>query len=311
MNKYIFWCVSYLYSLIYTLITPYVKNIATIIGGSIGTWFWLGLFSYLVTHLGKGKKNPSRNVYALIVSTIMFLILISRNIGVISQNQNTIPANNYTYSSSKGESLTDALMQGINNLEQNNALAALMIRNNPSLKNKFVNAMQTDLNKNPYLLQKWADTHSFNISDLESMPSLSAALEKELTKYIPYATDQDIYEMYEVEYKHLVKNKCQVFPIPEEDRQETIRVKSKLIENSLKNTHKGKTMSEDEITKTYEQITIQYYNSGYNVNNLMRMLEDDKTLSKEELCSAHIGFLKAMLSLPKEKCIIFARSVLQ
>ena len=84
------------------------------------------------------------------------------------------------------------------------------------------------------------------------------ATEKVFSKYILFASSDDIYDMLQVEYKHMKKNECKGYRLPEEDRQETIQTKIKLIENSLKNPQKTKPMNEEEVkmsVKKYSLIT--------------------------------------------------------
>lgn len=311
MNKYVFWSISFIYSLIYVVTSPNASgDIPSVFGGSLGTWVWLGLFAYGITHLGKGRKNPSRNTVAFWVSTVLFGLLMFNNFQDKILESNLYSQEHVSNSNNISENLEDPADILVNYLEKHNALYALLMQKNPAFKTEMKQVVK-GLNPNSPLLRKWNETHSLDVVDLEAIPSVMGLLEKEFSKYMRFASDQDIYDMYQTEYNHMVKNNCQVFPIPEEDRQETIRIKSKLVNNSINNPYKGEVMSEEEAAKAFKQIGAYYGKKGYGIGDLMIILEGGKNLSRTEQCRAVKQFYEAILSLPKATSGKLVRTISQ
>lgn len=303
MSKVVFWVASVIYAGIYCSVAyngP--KDAPSVLGAFLGGWLILGPFVYLITHLGKNRKNPSRNTIAFWIATIFFALstygaCLNRTYSDPKYTQKQFQQPNRL-----PQMTDDIALSTVEYLEKTNELVALLIQKNPSFKSKMIGALK-DIGNNPAIRRKWENAHAFDISDLESMSSLMAALESEFVKYLRSASDNDIYDMYKTEYAHMVKNNCQVFPLPEVDRQETIRVKSKLVNNSLKNPYKGKLLSDAELGQALKQIGYAYARKGYNSQNLMKFLEGNiSSLSKDEQCKVAKGFYEALLSLPKETC---------
>ena len=311
MNKYVFWSVSFVYSVVYFLFAyDAPKNLPTIVGGIFGGWFWLGLVSYVVTHFGKKRKDPSRNTIAFWVSTVLFGLAISgssifRTPDLPDYSHRNVQQRDNTFSM-KADTGEDAVQY----LRQTNALFALLIQKNTSFKTQLKQAMKS-IRTNPTFVRKWNETHSFDTSDLESFPLLIEVLEKEFSKYMRFASDEDIYDMYQTEYAHLVKYNCKVFPLSEEDEKETIRVKIKLINNSANNPYKGKTISDVALEQAFKRVGFYYAQKGYEPEILMRFLEGDKTLSKAEQCLATKGFYESLLALPKATSAAVVRKISQ
>ena len=311
MNKYIFGSVSFIYSLIYVATSPNAsRDIPSILGGSLGTWVWLGLLAYGITHLGKGRKNPSRNTVAFWVSTILFALLMFNNFQDKILESKLYDQEHASSSNNISKNMEDPADILVDYLENHNALYALLMQKNPSFKTEMKQVIK-GISPNSPLLRKWNETHSFDVVDLEAIPSVMNLLEKEFSKYMRFASDQDIYDMYQTEYNHMVKNNCQVFPIPEADRQETIRVKSKLVKNSINNPYKGAVMSEEEAAKAFKQIGAYYGKKGYGIANLMIVLDGGKNLSRTEQCRAVKQFYEAILSLPKATSGKLVRTISQ
>lgn len=303
MSKAIFWIASVIYAVIYCLVSyngP--KEPSHVFAGIFGAWLILGPFIYLITHLGKNRKNSSRNTIAFWIATIFFAISTHGAYLTKTYSDTKYVQKRVQQPSRLPQMTEDIASSAVEYLEKTNELVALLIQKNPSFKSKMLGALK-DIGNNPAIRRKWENAHAFDISDLESMPSLMAALESEFVKYLRSASDNDIYDMYKTEYAHMVKNNCQVFPIPEIDRQETIRVKSKLVDNSLKNPYKGKLLSDAELGQALKQIGYAYARKGYNSQNLMKFLEGNmSSLSKDEQCKVAKGFYESLLSLPKETC---------
>lgn len=311
MNKYIFWSASFVYSLIYVIASPKLSNdIPSILGGSLGIWTWLGLFVYLLTHLGKGRKNPSRNTVAFWISTVLFGLLMFNNFQDKILESKLYSQEHVSNSDSISKNLEDPADILVNYLEKHNELYALLMQKNPSFKTEMKQVVK-GISPNSPVLRKWNETHSIDVVDLEAIPSVMQLIEKEFSKYMRLASDQDIYDMYRTEYDHMVKNNCQVYPIPEEDRQETIRVKSKLVNNSVNNPYKGEVMSEEEVAKTFKQIGAYYGKKGYGIGDLMIILDGGKNLSRKEQCRAVKQFYEAILSLPKAASGKLVRTISQ
>lgn len=311
MNKYIFLSASFVYSLIYVIASPKLSNdIPSILGGSLGIWTWLGLFVYLLIHLGKGRKNPSKNTVAFWISTVLFGLLMFNNFQDKILESKLYSQEHVSNSDNLSKNLEDPADILVNYLEKHNELYALLMQKNPFFKTEMKQVVK-GINQNSPVLRKWNETHSIDVTDLEAVPSLMGLLEKEFSKYMRLASDQDIYDMYRTEYDHMVKNNCQVFPIPEEDRQETIRVKSKLVNNSINNPYKGEVMSEEEAAKAFKQIGAYYGKKGYEIGDLMIILEGGKNLSRKEQCRAVKQFYEAILSLPKATSGRLVRTISQ
>lgn len=311
MNKYIFWSISYIYSLIYVVTSSDIsKELPTILGGSIGSWIWLGLLVYSITHLGKGRKEPSRNTIAFWISTALFGLLMFNNFQSKIPERKIFPQEQISNLNDIPKNLEDPADILVEYLERNHALYALLMQKNPSFKAEMKQIIK-DINPNSHVIRKWNESHSLDVTDLEAIPSVMELLDKEFSKYMRFASDQDIYDMYQTEYNHMVKNNCQVFPIPEEDRQETIRVKSKLVNNSINNPYKGKTMSEEDVAKAFKQIGAYYGKKGYGSEDLMKVFDNNKNLSKKDQCRVVKRFYEAILSLPKSTSAGIVRAISQ
>lgn len=208
MNKYVFWSVSFVYSFIYVLTLPNApKGVPSVLGGSIGTWIWLGLFTHGLTHFGKGRKNPSRNTIAFWISTVLFGLLMFGNLHERMANETTYAVGRTQQINNIPQTTEDGVEDAAEAyLEKRNALIALLIHKNPSFKAELSRTLQEGIKRNPALYRKWQETHSFDIGDLEGMFSVMGSLEKEFAKYIQFASDEDIYNMYQTEYKHMVNN---------------------------------------------------------------------------------------------------------
>ncbi len=303
MSKAVFWIASVIYAVIYCSVAyDGPKEPSHVIAGVFGIWLVLGPFIYLITHLGKNRKKPSRNTIAFWVTTVFFALSMH---GACINRMPTTPTTpqGQGQASNRDPQMTDEIaLAATEYLEKSNELAALLIKKDPSFKSRIIQAFK-NVNNNPNAWRKWQETHSFDISDLEAFPSIMAVMEREFMKYVRLASDNDIYDMYKTEYEHMVKNNCQVFPMPEADRQETIRVKSKLVNNSLKNPYKGKLLTDTELGQALKQIGYAYARKGYNPQNLMKFLEGNmSSLSKDEQCKVAKGFYESLLSLPKETC---------
>lgn len=299
MSKFVFWVVSFVYSVIYVFTETSVPHgFAQVFGSIIGAWIWLGLLAYGVTHIGKGKNNSSRNTIAFIISTILFGMVLFANLSARKFANPTYSHDFTQLQSTTPQIAEDIATEAVEFLEKNNALYALLMQKNDSFKEQMKQTMKS-ISSNSALRRKWQETHSFDISDIENAPSLTALLENEFAKYTRTASDTDIYDMYKTEYAHMVKYNCKVYPLAEDDRQETIRVKSRLVNNSISKPYKGKIMSDNDLAQAFKQIGKYYAQKGNDPALLMRFLEGDRTLSKNQQCAAAKGFYEAILSLPK------------
>ena len=315
MPRYVFFILTILLSIVYSAILN--KGLPTdiiSIGGFTGTAFgafvWIGLFPYGITRIGKNKNIPKRNLIAFCISVFLFLSLAYYDIKIRPAEQQSISSFQNVQQGNVAKIPEDAADILAEYLETHNALYALLMQKNPSFRTEMKQVIK-GINPNSPLLRKWNETHSFDVVDLEAIPSVMNLLEKEFSKYMRFASDQDIYDMYQTEYNHMVKNNCQVFPIPEADRQETIRVKSKLVNNSINNPYKGEVMSEEEAAKAFKQIGAYYGKKGYGIADLMIVLDGGKNLSRTEQCRAVKQFYEAILSLPKATSGKLVRTISQ
>ena len=316
MSKKIFLILS----LIYAVIITFLQNanntffeyyeIGAIIGAIIGSWILIGLIPYFFTHLGKGRKSPSRDNFAILLSTILFAMITYRTVLDIQYSHKQ--PNSYKATVSN-EDISSWINYCIEVFEKENALVAFLSQNNPSFRTKIYHALYTDWNNNPLrgkdLIKKWKGGNIM-LSDLDYLQATWIIIEKEFAKYMLFASDDDIYNMLKTEHKHISKNKCNT-KLSEKDNQETIQAKITLMKNSLKNRNKTKQLGEKELKQTFKQVANYYTKKGYNPNNLLRYLQHDKSLSENEKCIISMEYVDAILSLPKETCASLMRTIMQ
>ena len=127
-----------------------------------------------------------------------------------------------------------------------------------------------------------------------------------------FASDDDVYGMLQEEQKRIMqKNACIINRVPKEDREAVINNKIKLIENSSKNPKKGKTFEKNELVQSFKKIGSYYKKKGYNLNNLMRYLQRDPSLSETEQCTITKEYIEAFLALPKTECAALMRTLIK
>ena len=328
MSKKLFWILSLTYSLISAKIEletsgifyPHWESIAgEYIGTALGMWIHCGVVPYCITHLGKGKDKPSRNIFALIIATFVFAVSAYHNLVVKPQYKQAYDKSvehSQIIKNSDSDDLDKWIKYEIEVLEKDNALIALLNKMDPSYRVEIHKAFDEDCKQYPVvcknLLERWKKgNHSLTLSDLDFAENMWKATEKVFSKYILFASSDDIYDMLQVEYKHMKKNECKGYRLPEEDRQETIQTKIKLIENSLKNPQKTKPMNEEEVKMSVKKILSYYIKKGYNVNNFIRFMQGDKTFSEKEYCTVSQEYFEAILSLPKDECARVMKSMTQ
>ena len=127
--------------------------------------------------------------------------------------------------------------------------------------------------------------------------------------YIVKAPDEELYQTLLVEFKHAKKNKCQVYPLTNEDREETANAKTKMILAAYNTPYQGKAISSQKVEEITKKILENYKKNGGDMNKIA-IMSGLKTgyLTSADKCQVMTDFFEATFSLPKKETVMFYRA---
>lgn len=191
---------------------------------------------------------------------------------------------------------------------ENNELVLLLLEKDPS----FEYRLRKDLN-NLLKDQKFVSmTQQKNqVLTIDMMLGRFPSLMEEIAKYLYKAPDEEFYNSFYLEYQHLKKNNCKIYPLPLDDQQETAKVKSQAVLAALKNPHAFSPLSEEQFSNLLEKIIHQYKAKGYDVSHFaIHWGMKPGKLAPNESCRVMKGIYESIFSLPKKEAILFWRMAL-
>ena len=240
--------------------------------------------------------------FIIVIVLIVCGSLAGKLVGSL-QNQNM----QGSYSSVKTQelSLTEEDMNKVIALLNRNKLFKTMLELNPDYRQELKKDMLNVVKDKPWFLDK-VRKGTLTYDEIEGkLPST----ERELGKYIVKAPDEELYQTLLVEFKHAKKNKCQVYPLTNEDREETANAKTKMILAAYNTPYQGKAISAEKVEKITKKILENYKKNGGDMNKIAIMSGlKAGYLTSADKCQVMTDFFEATFSLPKKETVMFYRA---
>lgn len=243
-----------------------------------------------------------KNVKSWIILAIFMLVgsLCGRGCGQMMSQR-------YSNASSAKIHTAEILPKVMRNLKENNELIRLLLEKDPNFEGKLKKDLEK-LVQDPALVSAFQRNQSLSADDfMEHMPSLF----EEVGHYLYMAPDEEFYNSFYLEYQHLKKNNCRIYPLPLADQQETARVKSQAVLAALKNPYAFKPLSEEQFSNLLEKVLQGYKAKGYNVSHFaMYWGMKPGRLTSQESCQVIKGLYESIFSMPQKEAVLFWRMVL-